>query len=119
MARSRHVSLPEDTSKTFRALFSNREQKQSEAPETYAAELKRLYDKAYPERNSETRTEDLLRRFLDGLNDEAARFHIEYVKDPVDIEMAVYEFVNFQETRKRQAKREGQHATHRTGSSTV
>lgn len=48
--------------------------------EDYAAELKRLYDKAHPKRNSERREEDLLRRFLDGLADSDAQFHVEYVK---------------------------------------
>lgn len=40
-------------------------------------ELKRLSVKAYPNRNSWNRCEDLLLRLLDGLNDENARFQIE------------------------------------------
>lgn len=95
-----------ETSKTYRALFSNRDQRHGESPEAYAAELKRLYDKAYPNRDMNTRTEDLVRRFLDGINDEAARFHIEYIKEPIDIDHAVYETVNFLETKRRQGKRE-------------
>ena len=95
-----------ETSKTYRALFSNRDQRIGESVECYTAELKRLYDKAYTTRDLRTRTEDLLRRFLDGLSDEAARFHVEYIKDPSDIDHAVYEVVNFQETKRRQGKRE-------------
>lgn len=95
-----------ETSKTFRALFGNRDQLQGETPESYAAELKRLYDKAYPNRDRGTRSEDLLRRFLSGLLDEGARFHIEYVKDPEDMDHAVYEVVNFQETKRRQPRKE-------------
>ena len=95
-----------ETSKTYRALFGNREQRSGESPESYAAELKRLYDKAFPSRDANTRAEDLLRRFLDGLTDEGARFHIEYIKDPADIDHAVYELVNFQETRRRHPKRD-------------
>ena len=95
-----------ETSKTYRALFSNRDQRIAESVESYAAELKRLYDKAYTTRDLRTRTEDLLRRFLDGLSDETARFHVEYIKDPADIDHAVYEVVNFQETKRKQGKRE-------------
>ena len=95
-----------ETSKTYRALFGNREQRSGESPESYAAELKRLYDEAFPSRNANTRAEELLRRFLDGLTDEGARFHIEYIKDPADIDHAVYELVNFQERRRRHPKRD-------------
>lgn len=56
-----------ETKKTFGAQFSKRNQKVSESAEEYAAELKRLYDKAYSQRDSETRQEDLLRRFLEAL----------------------------------------------------
>ncbi|KAH3771690.1 hypothetical protein DPMN_173018, partial [Dreissena polymorpha] len=41
----------------------------------YAAELKMLYDKTHVNRDKETRKEDRLRRFLDGLIDDNARFH--------------------------------------------
>ena len=68
-----------ETKKTFGAQFSKRNQKVSESAEEYAAELKRLYDRAYSQRDSETRQEDLLRRFLDGLYDAKARFQVEYV----------------------------------------
>ena len=87
--------------KTYVAQFSNRDQNSGESIEEYAAELKRLYDKAHSNRDSETRREDLLRRFLDGILDERARFQVEYVKEPEDIDQAVYEVVNFLETRKR------------------
>lgn len=66
--------------------------------EDYAAKLKRLYDKAHPKRNSETREEDLLRRFLDGLADSDAQFHVEYVKEPENIDEGVLQVVNFEET---------------------
>lgn len=95
-----------ETKKTFGAQFSHRGQKAGETVEEYAAELKRLYDKAHANRDTMTRQEDLLRKFLDGLHDERARFHIEYVKDPQDIDQAVYEAVNFQETRRKPLGRE-------------
>ena len=86
-----------ETSKSFKTQFSRRQQKSGEKVEDYAAELKRLYDKAYPRRDYETRTEDLVRKFFDGVNDEKARFHVEYVKEPTNIDEAVFEIVNFQE----------------------
>ena len=46
--------------------------------EEYTADLKRLYNKAHPSRDHQTR-EELLRRFLDGLSDSQARFHVEYM----------------------------------------
>ena len=64
--RFRKVENP----KTYMAQFSNRDQNSGESIEEYAAELKRLYDKAHSNRDSETRREDLLRHFLDGILDE-------------------------------------------------
>ena len=87
-----------ETCKTFASKFSNRHQGPNETVEEYAAELKRLYAKAHAHRNYDTRREDLLRRFLDGLNDEQARFQVEYIKDPVDIDHAVNDVVHFRET---------------------
>ena len=74
----------------------------------YAAELKRLCEKAYPNRDPSTRAEDLLRRFMDGLVDEKAQFHIEYIKESSNIDQAVYEAVNFQETRRKPSKADSQ-----------
>ena len=90
-----------ETEKTFAAKFSQRMQKNDETAEEYAAELKRLYAKAYKSRDSQTRQEDLVRRFLDGLKDHEARFEVEYHKEPLDIDTAVYHVVNFIQTRRR------------------
>jgi hypothetical protein len=89
-----------ESSRTFGARFSSRGQKVNESLEEYAAELKRLYDKAHTRRDPETRQHDLLRRFLDGLQDESARFEIEYFKTPNDIDEAVSLTVEYLETRK-------------------
>ena len=89
-----------ETSKTYEVQFSNRDQNPGEKPEEYSAELKRLYTKAYKKRGADTRREDLLRRFLNGLLDTKARFHIECIKSPKDIDEAVNELVNYTETRK-------------------
>lgn len=93
-----------ETSKTFGVQFSHRNQKNGETVEEYAAELKKLYDKAHARRDKETRREDLLRRFLDGLLDEKARFHVEFVKEPNNIDEAVFQVVSFQETKQTAGK---------------
>ena len=84
-----------ETQRAFAAKFSQRSQRADKTIEEYAADLKRLYAKAYKFRDSKTRQEDLVRRFLDGMRDSEARFEIEYHKEPVDIDEAVYHAVNF------------------------
>lgn len=69
--------------------------------EDYTADLKKLYDKAHVRRDSETRREDLLRRFLDGLVNDKARFHVEFIKEPKDIDEAIYQIVCFQQTKQK------------------
>ena len=66
--------------------------------------LKKLYDRAHARRDSRTREEDLLRRFLDGLQDTKASFHVEFVKNPANIDEAVDEVINFQEVHRKQGK---------------
>ena len=90
-----------ETQKTFAAKFSQRNQRNDETVEEYAADLKRLYAKAYKKRDDNTRQEDLVRRFLDGLKDHEARFEIEFHKEPEDIDTAVFHAVNFLQTRRR------------------
>ena len=90
--------------KTYGAVFAGRNQKSTESVEDYAAELKKLYDKAHANRDHLTRQEDLLRRFLDGITSSEARFHVEFVKNPSTIDEAVDEVVNFLEVRKKQNK---------------
>ena len=47
---------------------------------------------------------DLKRIYLDGLQDTKAAFHVEFVKDPKNIDTAVDEVINFQEVHKKQAR---------------
>ena len=84
--------------KTYGAQLSHSNQKANESVEECASELKRLYDNAHSNRDVNTRGKDLLRRFLNGLYDEKARFQVEYVKEPRDIDEAVYHVVDLQET---------------------
>ena len=90
-----------ETPRTFAVKFSKRDQKVGETAEEYAAELKRLYDKAHTRRDYRTRQEDLVRRFLDGLRDEEVRSEIDFIKEPEDIDEAVYHVVNYIQTRTR------------------
>lgn len=56
------------------AKFSNRRQNPNEPLEVYAAELKKMYAKAYPSRDENTKRENLLRKFFEGLNDERIQY---------------------------------------------
>lgn len=98
-----------ETSRSFAAKYSKRNQRHGETAEEYAAELKRLYDKAHAQRDRHTRDEDLVRRFLDGLLDQDVKFSVEYYKEPKDIDEAVFHVVNLIQTRgsSRQEKRTG------------
>ncbi|MCG7869024.1 MAG: hypothetical protein JAY74_21980, partial [Candidatus Thiodiazotropha taylori] len=86
-----------ETNKTFRVQFSKRVQRPGESVEDYSAELKRLYDKAYPGRNPEMRRQLLLQQFLGGLCDHQAKFAVEYFKEPGSIEDAVHNVVTYME----------------------
>ena len=86
-----------ETNRTFKVQFGKRTQKYDETVEEYAAELKRLYDKAYPERNSEMRRQLLLQQFLNGIRDKNAKFAVEYYKEPNSIEDAIHHVVPYLE----------------------
>ncbi|CAG2256003.1 unnamed protein product [Mytilus edulis] len=86
-----------ETKKNYKTLFNRRNQKSDEKPEAYAAELKRIYDKAYKNRDMKIRQEDLLQRFLMGLSDHDSRVHVELYKEPNTIEEAVQEVITFTE----------------------
>ena len=86
-----------ETNRTFRVQFSKRMQKYDESIEEYAAELKRIYDKAYPGRNPEMRRQLLLQQFLSRLKDKEAKFAVEYYKEPNSLEEAVHHVVTYTE----------------------
>ena len=93
-----------ETRRSYIAKFNNRNQKGGETIEEFAADLKKLYAKAYPGRDSETRNEDLVRKFLDGLASEEAQFHVEFTKNPENLDEAISEVVNFTETHQKRNK---------------
>lgn len=86
-----------ETNKTFRVQFNKRVQRVGESVEDYSAELKRLYDKAYPGKNPEMRRQLLLQQFLNGLRDKQAKFAVEYFKEPCTIEEAIHNVVTYME----------------------
>lgn len=88
-----------ETQRSMASKFSKRDQRNGETAEEYAAELKRLYAKAYQTRDSIIKQEDLVRRFLEGLRDSEARFEVEFHKDPQTIDEAVFQVVRFMQTR--------------------
>ena len=99
-----------ETARSFAAKFSRRMQKPEESIEEYAADLKRLYDKAHGYRDRRSRDEDLVRKFLDGLRDEETRFEVEYHKEPHDIDEAVYYAVSLMQIRgNRNSERRGRY----------
>ena len=82
-----------ETPHSFAAKFSRRTQRPNETVEDFAADLKKLYEKAHGYWDRRTCDEDLVRRFLDGLHDDDNRFEVEYHKDPRNIDEAVYHAV--------------------------
>ncbi|VDI59336.1 Hypothetical predicted protein [Mytilus galloprovincialis] len=84
-----------ENKRAYKVQFNRRTQKSNE---DYAAELKRIYDKAYSNRHAKIIQEDLLQRFLMGLSDNEARIHLELNKDPKTIEEAVQEVITYKET---------------------
>ena len=90
-----------ETGKYFATQFSQGTHGADETVKEYAADLKRLCAKSYKNRDCRTKQEDLVRRFLDSMRDNEARFGIEYHKEPDDIDVAVYHAMNFIHTRRR------------------
>ena len=87
-----------ESTKTYAAIFWKCDQKASKTEETYVAELKQVYGKAYPQCDSASRDEDLLHRFLNGLMDQKACQQVEFVKDPANIDEALDEIVKYHES---------------------
>ncbi|CAG2199695.1 unnamed protein product [Mytilus edulis] len=87
-----------ENKRAYKIQFNRRTQKSNEDTADYAAELKRLYHKAYSNRRAKIRQEDLLQRFLMGLSDTEARIYLELPKDPKTIEEAVQEVITYKET---------------------
>jgi hypothetical protein len=88
-----------ETPRSFAAKFSRRAQRHGETVEEFAADLKMLYDRAHRCRDRQTREEDLVRRFLDGLYDEEIKFEVEFNKETRTVDEAVYHVVNLMQIR--------------------
>ena len=53
-----------ETPRMYQAQYDRRRQNSGESAHSFASDLKRLYDKAYPGRPQSIRNEDLVRNFL-------------------------------------------------------
>lgn len=78
-----------ENKRVYKTQFNNKRQGRNESLEEYAADIKRLYDWAHPNRDASTRQEDLISKFLQGLLDSKARQYIELHREPSSIEEAV------------------------------
>lgn len=78
-----------ENKRVYKTQFNNKRQGRNESLEEYAADIKRLYDWAHPNRDASTRQEDLISKCLQGLWDSKARQYIELHKEPTSIEEAV------------------------------
>ena len=88
-----------ESTKSYAAIFWKHDQKAYKTEETYVAELKQVYGKAYLQHDSASRDEDLLHRFLNGLMDQKAHQQVEFVKDLANIDEALDEIVKYCESR--------------------
>jgi hypothetical protein len=70
---------------------------QTESAVEFAVEIKRLYDKAYPNRDIRAQKEDLLQKFWDGLKDQRTASQVQFIRNPEDIDEAVTAVVTYQE----------------------
>ena len=86
-----------ETRKMYKVQYEKRKQKIGENVQNFAADLKQLYDKAYPGRPRNIRNEDLVEKFMDGLLDDKAKFQVEYHRNPATIDQAVYEVIHYLE----------------------
>lgn len=86
-----------ETNRIFQTKFRRRDQKNGEPVQSYAAELKSLYSKAYPNRDNLTKQQDLVSRFLLGLSNEKARIYVELNRDPMTIEEATEYIIEYEE----------------------
>ncbi|CAC5421846.1 unnamed protein product [Mytilus coruscus] len=89
-----------ESSRTYKLQFSRRRQFSGETPEKFASELKRLFDKAYKNRDFKTRQEDLLQKGFFWACKTTKPVFIELNKDPQTIEEAVHEVITYSETMK-------------------
>ena len=89
-----------ESKKGYQSKWTSLRQTAGQNEEELAAEIKRIYEKAFPGRDTESKQDDLLTKFLQALSDNAVRLAMEYVKDPDDIDEAVEFVVQYKEARK-------------------
>ena len=87
------------TQETNQRLFYTRKLQKLEQPRQFAADLRKLIQKAYPRGLSpEVREDMLLKQFFDGLEDEDACYNVKYLQRPRSLDDAVdklHEYYSF------------------------
>ena len=84
--RFRIIQTPESSQR----LFYARKLQKGEQPRQFAADLRKLIQKAYPRGLSpEVREDMLLKQFFDGLDDEDARYFVKYLQHPRSLDDAI------------------------------
>ena len=82
--------ITRETRQSKLRAFFNRRYTPRETLSEYAADLKSLFRKAYPDGLTHyAREEMLLKQFFDGQHDDDIRFYVEYIKAPRNIDDAV------------------------------
>lgn len=89
-----------ESERSFQMQLRKFVQKPGQTEAELAAELKQLYDRAYPRRPPKVRRTDLVTHFFSALLDDGARQDVEFNKNPRDIDQAVDYVVRYRETRK-------------------
>ena len=87
-----------ESERGYRLKWTELKQTPGQTVEELAAHIKWLHDKAYPNRDRKTRREDLVSKFFEALSDSMAKAHVQFVKDPQNIDDAVEYVVNYKDT---------------------
>ena len=87
-----------ESKRGYRLKWAELKQKHGQSVEELAAQIKSLYDKAFPDRDHKTRREDVVAKFFDALSDSTLKAQVQFVKDPQDIDRAVKEVVLYRDT---------------------
>ena len=84
---------------SYRNKYAKIKQKSTQSLEELAAVIRKMYEKAYPDREPQTKREDLLRKFLDSLYDPKTRLTLEYFKEPKSIEEALEKAIAYEDAK--------------------
>ena len=78
----------EHSAKFYQIRWRRLRQKSRETAWELAVSINMVYRKAFPDRDGETRREQLLAKFIDALTDGTATFNVKFHKQPREIYQA-------------------------------